>query len=314
VSTEKATAPNATVNLLNLMVKRGLIKEEDAKALIKQAEDEAYVTHQAAKDATAKADDAAKAATAAAAAATPAGAKHVTYVPEIVKRQLREEIKQEVMTKAERENWASPGKYPEWASRIHFYGDLRMRYQGNFFPAGNDQVDAWNWNAINTGSPYDIGLNNPFNAPTYNVTQDRNQVRFRARLGLDADLFDGFTAGLRIATGENSSPVSTNQTFGNNGGDFSKYALWIDRPGVVPRPRLRRHRSAGQARGAAGPDAVRRRRRVSDLQHRFQRRPQPEHRRHDQGHKSRQVAVWRAGGSGRPLRSGVGVPCRGRVL
>jgi hypothetical protein len=229
VSSTKPTSPNATVNLVNLLVQQGVLKEEQAQALIKQAEDEAYVSRQAAKDATAKADDAAKAATVAAAAAQPPGTKHVTYVPEIVKQQLRDEIKQEVMAKAEKENWASPGAYPEWAQRIHFYGDVRVRYQGSYFPSGNDQADVVNFNAINTGSPYDVGINAGAAPPVYNATQNRDQFRLRARLGMDADLTNGFTAGLRIATGENNSPVSTNQTFGTNGGNFSKYSLWLDR-------------------------------------------------------------------------------------
>jgi hypothetical protein len=229
VSGTKPTSPNTTINLVNLLVKQGVLKEDQAQALIKQADDEAYVSRQAAKDATAKADEAAKAATAATAAANPPGTRHVTYVPEIVKRQLREEIKQEVMAKAEKENWASPGAYPEWAQRIHFYGDFRARYQGNFFPAGNDQADAVNFNAINTGSPYDASVANQVNAPTYNATQNREQARLRARLGMDADLTNGFSAGLRIATGDSNSPVSTNQTLGASGGDFSKYSLWLDR-------------------------------------------------------------------------------------
>ena len=229
LSQRKPTSPNATVNLLNLMVKRKLLTEEEAQGLIKQAEDETYVSRQASKDATSKADEAAKAATAAAAAANPPGTRHVTYVPEVVKRQLREEIKKEVMAKAQKENWASPGLYPEWAQRIRFYGDLRARYQGSFFPAGNDPLSAVNFNAINTGSPFDNSDNNPYYPPTFNTAENRNQFRFRARLGMDADLTNGFAAGLRLATGENSSPVSTNQTFGTSGGNFSKYAFWVDR-------------------------------------------------------------------------------------
>ncbi|MGY3614637.1 putative porin [Bradyrhizobium sp. USDA 10063] len=228
VSDAKPTSPNATVNLLNLMVKRKLLSEDEAQALIKQAEDETYVSRQAAKDASAKADDAAKAATAAAAAANPPGTKHVTYVPEIVKRQLREDIKKEVMAKAEKENWASPGKYPEWAQRIRFYGDVRARYHGSFFPTGNDPA-LYNFNAVNSGAPYNVSDDNINQFPTYNTYQNRNQVRLRARLGMDADLTNGFSAGLRIATGESNSPVSTNQTLGGSGSNFSKYSIWLDR-------------------------------------------------------------------------------------
>lgn len=229
LSTKKPVSSNATINLVNLLVKKGILKEDQATDLIKQAEDEAYISRQASKDATAKADEAAKAATAATAAANPPGTRHVTYVPEIVKRQLRDEIKKEVMAKAEKENWASPGLYPEWASRIHFYGDMRLRYQGSFFPNGNDQAGAANFNAVNIGAPYDISDANPYFGPTFDDTENRNQFKLRARFGFLADLDYGFTAGMRLATGENDAPVSTNQTFGNSGGNFSKYAIWLDR-------------------------------------------------------------------------------------
>jgi putative porin len=232
VSQAKATSPNATINLVNLLVKQGVLTEDQAAALIKQADDEAYVSRQAAKDATAKADEAAKAASTASAAASPPGTKHVTYVPEIVKRQLRDEIKQEVMATAQKESWASPGAYPEWAHRIHFYGDVRARYQSDMFPSGNDQLDAFNFNAVNTGSPFDRNsATNGYSFPTYNATQNRQLAELRARFGLEADLLNGFTAGIRIATGNDSSPVSTNQTLGSSasGGDFSKYSMWLDR-------------------------------------------------------------------------------------
>ncbi|UPJ52699.1 putative porin [Bradyrhizobium sp. 200] len=223
----KPSSPSATINLVNLLVKEGVLKEEQAQALIKQADDEAYVAREAARGASTRADEAAKAANAATAAASPPGARHVTYVPEIVKRQLREEIKREVMDKAHKENWASPGAYPEWAQRIRFYGDLRARYEGQFFPTGNGPLQ--NFNATNTGSPFLDDILNPYLPPSYNTTQNRERFRFRARLGLDADLFNGFSTGLRIATGDNNSPVSTNQTFGASGGNFSKYSLWLDR-------------------------------------------------------------------------------------
>jgi hypothetical protein len=237
VSRNAPPSSNATVNLINLLVKQGTLSEDQAAALVKQADDEAYVARQATRDATTKAEGAEKAAVTATDAVSPPGTKRVTYVPEIVKKQLRDEIRAEVMAKAEKENWASPGKYPEWAQRIRFYGDIRTRYEGDHYPAGNAPLQ--NFNAINTGSPFqepNSALKNPYLPPNYNVTQDRNRFRFRARLGADVDLFDGFTAGLRIATGDSSSPVSTNQTFGGNGGDFSKYALWLDRAYIKYQP------------------------------------------------------------------------------
>jgi len=238
VSKKKAVASSTTVNLVNLLIAQGTITEEQGAALIKQAEEEAYIAREAARDATAKADDAAKAATAAAAAASPPGSKRVSYVPEIVKRQLRDDIRKEVMAQAKAENWASPGKYPEWAQRIRFSGDIRGRYEGIWYPGGgyNSTGQIVDFNSINTGSPYDVSKSYLGDPPLYNTTQDRTRFRLRARLGMEADLYEGFTAGIRIATGSDSAPTSTNQTLGGSGGNFSKYAIWLDRAFVKFEP------------------------------------------------------------------------------
>ncbi|TCU76719.1 putative porin [Bradyrhizobium sp. R2.2-H] len=230
VSRAAPPSSNATVNLINLLVKQGTLSEEQAAALIKQADDEAYVARQATRDAAAKADSAEKKATGAADAVSPPGTKRVTYVPEIVRKQLREEIRAEVMDRAHKEGWASPGALPEWISRIRWYGDVRIRQESDFFPTGNAVGYFPNFNAINTGNPFDVSnISNPNTYPSYNADQDRHRQRLRARIGLEAQLFDGFSSGIRIATGENSGPVSFNQTMGGSGGNFSKYAIWLDR-------------------------------------------------------------------------------------
>jgi len=237
VSKKKPTSSSATVNLVNALVAQGVLKPDQAEALIKQAEDEAYVSREAAKGATTKADEAAKAASAAASAANPPGSRRVTYVPEVVKRELREDVRKEVMAKAEKEGWASPGKYPEWASRVRVYGDIRGRYEGQFFPGGyNSTGQIFDFNAINTGSPYDLSSGNSYYAPLLNTSKDRERYRLRARIGAEADLGDGFTTNIRLATGSDNSPVSTNQTLGGSGGNFSKYAVWLDRASITWEP------------------------------------------------------------------------------
>lgn len=156
----------------------------------------------------------------------------VTYVPEVVKEQLREEIRQQVMAQAYEEKWAAPRAYPDWLSRFKFFADVRARSEGIYYPTGNDTDGAPpNFNSVNTGSPFDMAsLTSYF--PRYNVDQNRQRMRLRVRLGVAGDLGDGFTAGLRIATGDSNSPVSPNQSFGGasgQGGGFSKYAVWLDR-------------------------------------------------------------------------------------
>jgi len=168
--------------------------------------------------------------------AAPAGSGddvvRVPYVPEVVKRQIRDEVKNEVLAEARKENWGSPSSGPEWVSKFTLYGDIRLRVEEVINHAGNNDTGAFpDFNAINTGAPFDTA-GNVF-SPQYDVNANRNRERLRARLGAIVDLQDGFTAGFRLATGNDNNPVTENQTFGAaggaQGGDFAKYAVWIDR-------------------------------------------------------------------------------------
>lgn len=183
------------------------------------------------------------------AAATPAGAPEfdsasgtvrVAYVPEAVKEEIRDEVRQDVLTQAAKEGWSTPGAVPEWVNKFRLFADLRVRYESLRFPETNlpsDPTNAgsgyWNFNAINTGSPFDINNQVLTPAPITDLDQDRNRIRLRARLGTVADFAEGCSAGLRLATGETNSPVSENQTLGaagsGQGGNFSRFAAWIDR-------------------------------------------------------------------------------------
>jgi hypothetical protein len=214
-----APSQNVTINLINRLVQRGVLTKDDAAELIRQAEQDAQ---------------AARAQAAAQPPDPPASddAVRVTYVPEVVKAQMRDQIKQEVMDQARKENWANPRTLPDWVPHFRFTTDVRVRYEGDFYPAGNDNTGAFpNFNSINTGAPFDIS-GNQF-SPQYNVDQNRNRYRIRARFGAEVDLDDGFTLGFRLGTGENDSPVTESQSLGaaNNGqgGNFSKYSIWLDR-------------------------------------------------------------------------------------
>jgi Putative porin len=164
--------------------------------------------------------------------AAPEGVKRVVYVPESVKAELREEIKKEVLDQAKRENWAAPNAFPDWLRRFHFKGDVRGRWERSIFGAANDNTGGFpDFNAINTGKPVNVNLNliDVANDRFLNVDQNRTRPRLRARFGADVDVGQGFTAGLRLASGDGNTPVSTNQTLGGSPGDFSKYQFWLDR-------------------------------------------------------------------------------------
>ncbi len=207
-----------TINLINRLVERGVLSAEDARELIQQAENDAAEAR--VKALTAETDQATN------------DTVRVPYVPEIVKAQIRDEIKDDVMEQARVEHWAATNALPAWASKYVVAGDIRVRYEEFLFPKGNDTTGVFpNFNAINTGSPFDT-TGTDF-SPQRNVDQNRTQIRLRARLGTEIDMENGFTAGLRLATGSDDQPVSQNQSLGaaNNGqgGDFSKYAVWLDR-------------------------------------------------------------------------------------
>jgi hypothetical protein len=235
---------SVTINLIHLMVTKHLITQTDADGLIKQAEQEA-ATARATAQAAAKSSAETASSTENAASAAPADSSlpeenvpddtvHVAYVPDVVKNQIRDEVTEEVMKKEGGGLKTNEGPaltatgYPIF--RVH--GDIRVRYDGNFFPDGNDNTGGLpNFNAINTGAPFNTaGVNFP---AENDVDQNRTRFRLRARLGTEIDFGDGFTAGLRAGTGSDDSPVTENQTLGgaNNGqgGDFAKYQIWLDR-------------------------------------------------------------------------------------
>src|SRR5258708_26536685 len=164
----------------------------------------------------------------------PDNTVRVTYIPEIVKNQLREQIEQDVLRDARRadDKFGPQPLVPDWVNRITLFGDIRLRYELDNCPGGNANTGAFpNFNAINTAHPFDVtGTTFP---PEYNVDKDRQRFRFRVRVGLNADLGDGFSIGIRGATGENDSPVTENQTLGNannaQGCNFQKYSRWLCR-------------------------------------------------------------------------------------
>jgi hypothetical protein len=237
---------NVTLNLINRLVQRGILTKEDATDLIKQAQNDAKLAAQQSALTQQAAQQAAVAQQAAMEAAAPPAsdeAVSVSYVPEIVKTEMRDEIKQDVLAAAQTEGWATPN-YPSWLKDFRPFSDFRFRYEGDYYPGGNSDnpLDTLNFNTINTGAPFNISQANgnqtpPIGYPTYDTTQNRNRMRIRFRFGADMNLGEGFTSGFRIGTGQNGSPVSENQTLGapqsygnpSAGGNFSGYAIWLDR-------------------------------------------------------------------------------------
>ncbi|WP_434698120.1 putative porin [Pseudomonas sp. D1-1] len=220
-SAAPAPSENATINLIRLLVQQGVLKQDQAEGLIAQAEREAVQARQAAT----------------AVAAAPAGAPgdvRVQYVPNIVREQIRDQVKAEVMATAKQENWAQPNTFPDWVSRISFDGDIRLRDESRYY-SGTNSNQIVDFARLNDRGPYDVNPNSSSNLPPLlNTREDReNLFRLRARLGMKAVIAPEWTAGIRIGTGSDNNPVSTTQTLG---GGFGKKDIWLDQGYLTWKP------------------------------------------------------------------------------
>lgn len=237
-SEEPTPTESVVINLINRLVERGVLTQGDAAELVSQAQRDAAIASQNASVAALVAADAAMASE---------EDIVVTHIPDSVKDRLREEIADEIREEIREEVLveapvvmedthfllAESGKEavvgslapaPAWQRNLRFFGDVRIRYDATRFVDGNDNTGSFpDFNRINNGAPFDVA---GFEfSPQLNVDEDRRRFRLRARAGVHADIGDGFTIGMRAATGSNDSPVSVNQTLGSN---FEKLDLWLD--------------------------------------------------------------------------------------
>ncbi len=103
-----------------------------------------------------------------------------------------------------------------WAQRFRWGGDIRLRYQGDYFD--DDNADL-----LKPDDPNEL----------MNTKEDRHRGRIRVRLNAKATVFESdlinigkMEAGVRIASGNENDPVSTNETLG----DYSnKDTILLDR-------------------------------------------------------------------------------------
>lgn len=223
LSAQAQTAPGgdtAMVKLIRGLMESGALKKDIGEALLAQAQTEAMAAAQTARQV--------------ASAATPAaggpkvqpGDVRVPYISASVRDQIRDEVKGEIMAQAKSEGWAAPNETPEWTKRIRIEGDMRVRGESRFYSDNNTNTQI-DWKTINAGSGYDINSNSNVALPQLlNTNKDRaNQLRIRARLGVLADISESTSAGIRLATGSDDSPVSTTQTLG---GGLNKKNIWLD--------------------------------------------------------------------------------------
>jgi hypothetical protein len=183
-----AASPNAMTNLIRLLVEQKVLTAEAGQALMAQAEAEA---------------NAARTQMAAAPPPPAEGTVRVAHVPQVVKDEIREQLRNEVVQQAKAEGWVAPNAMPGWLSKVKIYGEMRFRSQSNFM-ANTNETGLIDYAAFNENGPTDASLINPL--PFLNSTVDRpNRLAIRARLGVDAQIVPGFDVGVRIASGNDST-------------------------------------------------------------------------------------------------------------
>jgi hypothetical protein len=198
---------NTVVNLLQALVDQGVITKDQAQRMVKSAQAKAAAeTAPVAKD--------------------EEGAVRVPYVPQIIKdeiaKQVAEEVKPavvaDVVKEAKTEKWGVPGALADWLTRTRLYGDMTLREEGISYGANN--APEYNYYGINTAGGITQAGQNAF------LDTDENRFRFRgrARLGVESDISDSITAGLRIVTGNTADLVSEYQTLDGT----APYAFGLD--------------------------------------------------------------------------------------
>lgn len=208
------------VEILQLLVDEGVIPFDKAKSILDKARDNAAIRAEA--EAAAKAED----------------VVNVPYVPETVRAEIKDQLRDEVVQTAREEGWVAPNTLPDWVNAIRVSGDLRVRGQYDNFGEGNFPFFP-DPNAINQLG----GVTDAEGFPLLNSTVDRKRLNFRARLGFEAKVAGGIRVGVRLASGDEPGAVSTNSTFGNY---FDRDALWVDRAFIDIEPIAGAHVIAGR--------------------------------------------------------------------
>ena len=203
--------------VLQALVQKGLLTREQAQAIVADAQAKAEADAKARSQAKAEQDEKEK------------DAVHVTYVPQIVRDEISKQVAKDVtpavtskvIDAAKKDRWGVPGALPEWVNNFKFSGDIRFRMQNDHFSKDNQPNTYLNYINVNSaGGITKAGVN-----AYLNTTEDRLRERLRLRVGIEAKITDGVTAGIRLATGSLTDPVSTNQTLGQNG---NRYQFAVD--------------------------------------------------------------------------------------
>lgn len=129
----------------------------------------------------------------------------------------------------------------DWSQRIKLKGDIRLRAEGLRYD--DENVLLFDPNEVNDNGSLEL----------MNTREDRDRYRYRVRLAANAKIVDPRSSeinigkmdvGLRLVSGSDNTPISTNNTMGN---------YWLSRDLVFDRAYLRYTYTSEELRGGALP-------------------------------------------------------------
>lgn len=219
---------DTVINLLQALVQRGVITQQQAEQMVKQAQNKANadLAAEREKERAQRAQE------------EKEGAIAVPYVPQIIQQKIAKQVAAQVqpavtadvLKAAKNEGWGVPGGLPDWIRNVRLTGDLTLRGQDNLYGSGNSAAcpagtpygncTILNYAAINAAGGFTQAGENAY----LNINQDSAVFQGRARLGVDVTLSPSWDAGIRIATGA-LNPNSEIQTFSD---EFGRYSVGFD--------------------------------------------------------------------------------------
>ncbi|MCF8035137.1 MAG: putative porin [Desulfarculaceae bacterium] len=136
-----------------------------------------------------------------AAAATSADLEAKIKAMEQQLQSMKQQLKQVQTTQQQQAvDVAAKSKLPSWLERMTFFGDVRFRYEHTSY----DDTDLQGVNTSKDG---------------------KDRFRVRLRFGVRSQIHDDVEVGLRMATGSDDDPTSTNQTMGNYFGEIQSWGV-----------------------------------------------------------------------------------------
>lgn len=117
--------------------------------------------------------------------------EYIKKITKNVAREIKKDIKDEITRETRR-------LVPDWVNRIRWGGDMRLRYQNEFY-------DKQNADLLKPDKPTEL----------MNTKKDQRQLSYRVRLKINAKINDKLEFSARLSTGTEENPVSTNEMLGD---------------------------------------------------------------------------------------------------